>query len=185
MTRSTFDSDARTNQLTTVPFHYVGVVSEFPTAPKDSFFVANAAYITARTGNDAAGAFLVDTGGQHTTAVAATGQDPARPDGNRHRHHHHPANHRIQLLVPHVGHQHRPGDRRPRFGHHPGQQVELLGPQFDLHAAQARPAGGPVDLQRTDPDHVGAAGPPAAAGPRRRCACTRANSSASRNGLVR
>ena len=56
--------DARTNQLTTVPFHYVGVVSEFPTAPKDSFFVANAAYITARTGNDAAGAFLVDTGGQ-------------------------------------------------------------------------------------------------------------------------
>jgi putative ABC transport system permease protein len=62
--------DAHTNQLTTVPFHYVGVVSEFPTAPKDSFFVANAAYITARTGNDAAGAFLVDTGGQNTTAVA-------------------------------------------------------------------------------------------------------------------
>ena len=73
-------STARTKQLTTVPFHYVGVVSEFPTAPKDSFFVANAAYITARTGNDAAGAFLVDTGGQHTTAVAATGPDPARPD---------------------------------------------------------------------------------------------------------
>ena len=62
--------DGRTNQLTTVPFHYVGVVSEFPTAPKDSFFVANAAYITAQTGNDAAGAFLVDTGGQNTTAVA-------------------------------------------------------------------------------------------------------------------
>jgi len=62
--------DGRTNQLTTVPFHYLGVVNEFPTAPKDSFFVANAAYITARTGNDAAGAFLVDTGGQNTTAVA-------------------------------------------------------------------------------------------------------------------
>ena len=62
--------DGRTNQLITVAFHYVGVVSEFPTAPKDSFFVANAAYITAQTGNDATGAFLVDTGGQNTTAVA-------------------------------------------------------------------------------------------------------------------
>ncbi len=62
--------DGRTNQLTTVPFHYVGVVSEFPTAPKDSFFVVNAAYITAQTGNDAAGALLVDTGGHNTTAVA-------------------------------------------------------------------------------------------------------------------
>jgi putative ABC transport system permease protein len=62
--------DGRTNRLTTVPFRYVGVVNEFPTAPKDSFFVADAAYITARTGNDTAGAFLVDTGGQNTTAVA-------------------------------------------------------------------------------------------------------------------
>ena len=40
------------------------MVSEFPTAPKDSFFVANAAYITQQTGSDAVGAFLVDTGGQ-------------------------------------------------------------------------------------------------------------------------
>ena len=30
-----------------MPFHYVGVVNEFPTAPKDSFFVANAAYVAA------------------------------------------------------------------------------------------------------------------------------------------
>ena len=29
------------------PFHYVGVVTEFPTAPKDSFFVANAGYVAA------------------------------------------------------------------------------------------------------------------------------------------
>ncbi|MEO5834119.1 MAG: FtsX-like permease family protein [Nakamurella sp.] len=62
--------DGRTNQLITVPFHYVGVVSEFPTAPKDSFFVANADYIAQQTGNAAAGAFLVDTGGRHTTEVA-------------------------------------------------------------------------------------------------------------------
>jgi putative ABC transport system permease protein len=55
----------------TVPFHYVGVVTEFPTAPKDSFFVANAAYLAQATGSDAVGAFLVDTGGVGTTGVAA------------------------------------------------------------------------------------------------------------------
>ena len=53
-----------------MPFHYVGVVAEFPTAPKDSFFVANAAYIAVQTGSDAVGAFLVDAGGRDTPAVA-------------------------------------------------------------------------------------------------------------------
>jgi len=62
--------DARTGALTTVPFHYVGIVNEFPTAPKDSFLVANASYVAARTGSDAVAAFLVDTGGQNVTAVA-------------------------------------------------------------------------------------------------------------------
>jgi putative ABC transport system permease protein len=62
--------DARTKQPRVVAFHYVGVVSEFPTAPKDSFFVANQNYVAQQTGTDAIGAFLVDTGGQHTTAVA-------------------------------------------------------------------------------------------------------------------
>lgn len=46
------------------------MVSEFPTAPKDSFFVANATYIAQRTGSDAVGAFLVNTGGQHSPDVA-------------------------------------------------------------------------------------------------------------------
>ncbi len=64
--------DGRTQQLTTVAFHYVGVVSEFPTAPKDSFFVANADYITQQTGNPAAGTFLVNTAGVQTSEVAAT-----------------------------------------------------------------------------------------------------------------
>jgi putative ABC transport system permease protein len=53
-----------------VTFHYVGIVSEFPTAPKDSFFVANADFVARSTGSDAIGAFLVDTGGQHSAAVA-------------------------------------------------------------------------------------------------------------------
>jgi putative ABC transport system permease protein len=62
--------DARTHQLSTIGFHYIGVVTEFPTAPKDSFFVANADYVAQRTGSNAVGAFLVDTGGRDTTAVA-------------------------------------------------------------------------------------------------------------------
>ncbi|MFD5819239.1 FtsX-like permease family protein [Streptomyces sp. NPDC127038] len=63
--------DARTKALRTVPFHYAGVVKEFPTAPKDSFFVANASYIAKTTGSDAVGAFLVDTGGSGQRQIAA------------------------------------------------------------------------------------------------------------------
>jgi putative ABC transport system permease protein len=63
--------DSRTKKLQTVPFHYAGIVAEFPTAPKDSFFVANADYIAKATGSNAVGAFLVDTGGTNQGAVAA------------------------------------------------------------------------------------------------------------------
>jgi putative ABC transport system permease protein len=59
-----------TKQLTTVPFHYEGVAKEFPTAPKDSFFVANQSYITARTGTPAVGSFLVQTDGTNPATVA-------------------------------------------------------------------------------------------------------------------
>ncbi|GAQ51855.1 ABC transporter permease [Streptomyces acidiscabies] len=63
--------DARTKALRTVPFHYAGIVKEFPTAPKDSFFVANASYLARATGSDAVGAFLLDTGGSHQKQIAA------------------------------------------------------------------------------------------------------------------
>jgi putative ABC transport system permease protein len=63
---------SRTKQLTTVPFHYVGVANEFPTAPKDSFFVANADYVAQRTGDDSVGSFLVNTGGTSAATVAAS-----------------------------------------------------------------------------------------------------------------
>lgn len=63
--------DANTKQYRTVPFHYVGVVKEFPTAPRDSFFVANADYVARQTGTPAVGAFLVDTAGASAHAVAA------------------------------------------------------------------------------------------------------------------
>ncbi|MDX2611073.1 FtsX-like permease family protein [Streptomyces stelliscabiei] len=63
--------DARTKALRTVPFHYAGIVKEFPTAPKDSFFVTNAAYVARATGSDTVGAFLLDTGGSHQQQIAA------------------------------------------------------------------------------------------------------------------
>ncbi|MEY2474369.1 MAG: putative transport system permease protein [Actinomycetota bacterium] len=53
--------DQRSQKFVTIPFHYAGVVNEFPTAPRDSFLVANASYIARTTGNDAVGAFLVET----------------------------------------------------------------------------------------------------------------------------
>lgn len=63
--------DARTSSSIMAPFHYVGVVNEFPTAPKDSFLVGSASYIASQTGSDAVGTFLVDTGGSDTSAIAA------------------------------------------------------------------------------------------------------------------
>ncbi len=55
-----------------VDFHVVGQVTEWPTAPKDSFIVANADYITAQTGSDAVGTFLVSTNTPATTAASVT-----------------------------------------------------------------------------------------------------------------
>jgi len=63
--------DGRTKRLRTVPFHYAGIVKEFPTAPTDSFLVANAGYVARATGSDAVGSFLVQTGGADPRAVAA------------------------------------------------------------------------------------------------------------------
>lgn len=63
--------NAATSSSVTVPFRFVGIVTKFPTAPKDSFFVANASYIAQVTGSDAVGTFLVNTGGTNQPAVAA------------------------------------------------------------------------------------------------------------------
>jgi putative ABC transport system permease protein len=62
--------DGRTGKYATVPFHYAGVAKEFPTAPSDSFLVANAGYVARMTGSDAVGTFLVQTGGADPGAVA-------------------------------------------------------------------------------------------------------------------
>jgi putative ABC transport system permease protein len=62
--------DGQTKAYKTVPFHYIGVAKEFPTAPKDSFFVANESYVAQATGSDAVGAFLVQTDGTSPATVA-------------------------------------------------------------------------------------------------------------------
>jgi putative ABC transport system permease protein len=67
--------DDTTKELRTIPFHYAGIVKEFPTAPRDSFLVANASYVAQQTGSDDVGAFLIDTGGRDQPAVAAAIRD--------------------------------------------------------------------------------------------------------------
>lgn len=62
--------NGQTKQYREVPFTYVGIAREFPTAPHDSFLLANADYIAQATGTDAVGAFLVDTGGNNIAGVA-------------------------------------------------------------------------------------------------------------------
>jgi putative ABC transport system permease protein len=62
------------NQYHVVPFTFVGVVREFPTAPKDSFLVANATYVAQRTGTDAAEIVLLKTDG-NPEGVAVRARD--------------------------------------------------------------------------------------------------------------
>jgi putative ABC transport system permease protein len=57
------------HQYHVVPFRYVGIAREFPTAPSDSFLVANAAYIAQQTGSAAAETLLIRTN-QSPAAVA-------------------------------------------------------------------------------------------------------------------
>ena len=50
---------AKDNAYHVVPFTFIGVVREFPTAPTDSFLIANASYIAQATDNAAAETVLV------------------------------------------------------------------------------------------------------------------------------
>lgn len=61
--------DRRTHAYVPVQFHYVGVVKEFPTAPKDSFLIANDSYVATMTGSNAVGDFLVTTDGTSPRTV--------------------------------------------------------------------------------------------------------------------
>jgi len=63
--------DARSGQLVAVEFHYAGVVKEFPTAPTDSFVVANASYIARRTGDSSIATYLVAPAGGVSPRILA------------------------------------------------------------------------------------------------------------------
>ncbi len=54
---------AADHQFHLVRFHFVGIVKEFPTAPKDSFLVANAPYLAQATGAPAPEVVLLRTAG--------------------------------------------------------------------------------------------------------------------------
>ena len=71
--------DGATKQYTNVGFHYLGVAKEFPTAPHDSFLIANASYVATQTANSSVGAFLLDTNGSNPAAVAARVRDRLGP----------------------------------------------------------------------------------------------------------
>jgi putative ABC transport system permease protein len=54
-----------------IPFHYVGIVREFPTAPSDSFIVANASYVGRQTHSSAAQTLLTKTTGSPPAVAGA------------------------------------------------------------------------------------------------------------------
>ena len=62
--------DQHTRTLIHVPFTYAGIALEFPTAPRDSFFVANSSYVAKATGSDAVGTFLIQTGPSPPNRIA-------------------------------------------------------------------------------------------------------------------
>lgn len=66
-----------------VDFHVIGQVTEWPTAPKDSFIVANADYVTSKTGSDAVGTFLVSTSTPTATAASLRAQQSVTSGGAR------------------------------------------------------------------------------------------------------
>ena len=66
------------HQYRSVPFHLIGVVREFPTAPRDSFLVANAAYVGAQTGSNSGEIVLLRATGD-PAALAAAARTVAAP----------------------------------------------------------------------------------------------------------
>ncbi|WP_214104525.1 ABC transporter permease [Acrocarpospora catenulata] len=70
----------RTQDGQVVPFHYAGVVAEFPTAPRDSFLVANASYLASACPRSCGSTtFLVSTDGTAPHVVAARLRDRLGP----------------------------------------------------------------------------------------------------------
>jgi putative ABC transport system permease protein len=69
------------HQYHVVPFHFVGVAREFPTAPKDSFLLANASYIAEQTSSDSHEVVLIRTSRDAESIAAATRELTAAQPG--------------------------------------------------------------------------------------------------------
>jgi putative ABC transport system permease protein len=63
-------TDARDHQYHPLQFRFIGVVREFPTAPKDSFLVANARYTAEKTGSTASEYALMRATGDPASLAA-------------------------------------------------------------------------------------------------------------------
>lgn len=62
--------NAQDHQYHEVSFHFLGVVRKFPTAPKDSFLVANQSYLSQQTGSDVAEIMLMRAKGSSSDLAA-------------------------------------------------------------------------------------------------------------------
>ena len=71
--------DHRTGHFHVVPFHVVGVVQEFPSAPRDSFMVANLSYLSAA--DHAGGPNVIFARASNPSATAARVAAATRNDG--------------------------------------------------------------------------------------------------------
>lgn len=69
--------NARDHRYHPVPFTFVGVVREFPTAPRDSFLVANAAYVAKNTAAPGAEIVLMRTSEDPATVAVRVAQAAA------------------------------------------------------------------------------------------------------------
>lgn len=63
--------NAKDHQYHVVPFRFIGIAREFPTAPHDSFLVANAAYVGRMTGTNASEIVLLKTTAPSADVAAA------------------------------------------------------------------------------------------------------------------
>ena len=63
--------DHRTGQFHVVPFHVAGIVQEFPSAPKDSFMVANLPYILSATHDPGPNVVFAKTSGNPSAVARA------------------------------------------------------------------------------------------------------------------
>jgi putative ABC transport system permease protein len=62
---------ASDHQYHAVPFHYLGIVREFPTAPTDSFLVANSSYVAEQTQSSSVETILIRTSKEPSSVADA------------------------------------------------------------------------------------------------------------------